>query len=277
MFSGGARLRPSLCISVAAACGHADAPGLDESAVALELLHCASLVHDDLPCFDDAELRRGRPTVHRAFGEPIAVLVGDALIAHAFDHAVCEQLPADKVRGVVRILGAAVGSARGLVAGQAWESEPFALLSTYHQAKTGALFEAAASLGAHLAGADADAWLEFGAAIGEAYQVADDLRDTLAAADLEKPAGQDALHGRPNAALELGTDGAVERLTSLLRSANERMPSCPRPEFLRRWLDAASARLCLGIEAQLARPRRSLESNDSPSVRTEAHAGLAGL
>ena len=84
VFPRGARIRPRLCLAVAAACGE-DAPGVtDAAAAAIELLHCASLVHDDLPCFDDADTRRGRPRVHRAFGEPLAVLAGDALIVLAF-------------------------------------------------------------------------------------------------------------------------------------------------------------------------------------------------
>ena len=84
VFPRGARIRPRLCLAVAAACGE-DAPAVSEAAaIAIELLHCASLVHDDLPCFDDAETRRGRPSVHRAFGEPLAVLAGDALIVLAF-------------------------------------------------------------------------------------------------------------------------------------------------------------------------------------------------
>jgi geranylgeranyl diphosphate synthase type II len=85
VFPGGARVRPQLCLAVAAACGN-DRPALAEAAaVAIELLHCASLVHDDLPCFDDAPLRRGLPSVHAKYGERIAVLAGDALIVRAFD------------------------------------------------------------------------------------------------------------------------------------------------------------------------------------------------
>ena len=82
---GGARVRPQLCLSVAQACGD-DLPEMsDAAAAAIELIHCASLVHDDLPCFDDADLRRGKPSVHRAYGEPLAVLAGDALIVMAFE------------------------------------------------------------------------------------------------------------------------------------------------------------------------------------------------
>ena len=84
VFPGGARIRPRLCLAVARACGDDDQAAADAAATSIELLHCASLIHDDLPCFDDALTRRGKPSVHRAFGEPIAVLAGDALIVMAF-------------------------------------------------------------------------------------------------------------------------------------------------------------------------------------------------
>ncbi len=273
VLGGGARLRPSLALAVAAACGEAEAPGLDEAAAAVELLHSASLVHDDLPCFDDAPLRRGRPSVHAAFGEPLAVLVGDALIALAFEHGAGEALPDRHLRGVVQCLSTAVGSARGLVAGQAWESEPVALLSAYHQAKTGALFEAAAFLGASVADSDeAHAWAAFGAAIGEAYQVADDLRDALLEqASGEKPAGQDALHGRPNAAHELGPKQAVAHLSKLLRQAAERIPDCPQPERIHAWLDQASERLCVALSDGTAREPSTLR-HPQPELATAVSA-----
>ena len=84
VFPRGARIRPRLCLAVAAACGDDDPAAANGAAAAIELLHCASLVHDDLPCFDNADTRRGRPSVHRAYGEPLAVLAGDALIVLAF-------------------------------------------------------------------------------------------------------------------------------------------------------------------------------------------------
>ncbi|TXN21400.1 polyprenyl synthetase family protein, partial [Methylobacterium sp. WL19] len=85
VFPGGHRIRPRLCLSVARACGDDDPAASDAAAAAIELIHCASLVHDDLPCFDDAPMRRQKPSVHAAFGEPLAVLTGDALIVSAFE------------------------------------------------------------------------------------------------------------------------------------------------------------------------------------------------
>ncbi|WP_202110232.1 polyprenyl synthetase family protein, partial [Cereibacter sphaeroides] len=102
---GGARIRPTLLLSVATACGD-DRPALsDAAAVALELIHCASLVHDDLPCFDDAEIRRGKPTVHRAYSEPLAILTGDSLIVMGFEvlaRAAADPPPPARPRGAAR-------------------------------------------------------------------------------------------------------------------------------------------------------------------------------
>ncbi|MEM6465488.1 MAG: polyprenyl synthetase family protein [Pseudomonadota bacterium] len=229
VFPGGARVRPQLCLSVAHANGD-DRPDLSNAAsAALELIHCASLVHDDLPCFDDAHLRRGKPSVHAAFGEEIAVLAGDALIVMAFE-TMAHAATADPARLPSLVMGLArmTGMPGGICAGQGWESELHVDLVAYHRAKTGALFEAACSLGALAAGADPEPWEELGARIGEAYQVADDLRDALQSeAELGKPAGQDQRLGRPNAVEEYGAEGAVRRLKDILAAAIASIPSCP--------------------------------------------------
>jgi geranylgeranyl diphosphate synthase type II len=229
VFPGGARLRPRLCLAVADADDN-DAPDLAEAmACAIELLHCASLVHDDLPCFDDADLRRGRPSVHRAFGEQIAVLVGDALIVQAFAAVAGAAAAAPaRVPGLIAILGEAAGAARGLVAGQAWESEPCPNLDRYHQAKTGALFVAAAMGGALAAGRAPEPWRAMGAGLGAAYQVADDLFDAHAGPGDAggKPLRQDTTLLRPSAVTAHGTLGAVERLRTLTGQAAAAIPSC---------------------------------------------------
>ncbi len=225
---GGARIRPTILLSVAMACGD-DRPGLaDAAAVALELIHCASLVHDDLPCFDDADQRRGKPTVHRAFSEPLAVLTGDSLIVLAFDVlAEAAGKDADRALQLIRVLSRRTGMPDGICAGQGWESESKINLSAYHRAKTGALFIAATQMGALAAGQDAEPWEELGARIGEAFQVADDLRDALYDAEtLGKPAGQDMAHGRPNAVAALGVQGAIRRLQDILGGAIASIPSC---------------------------------------------------
>ncbi len=231
---GGARIRPTILLSVAMACGD-DRPRLtDAAAVALELIHCASLVHDDLPCFDDADLRRGKPTVHRAYSQPLAVLTGDSLIVLAFD-VLAEAAGDDAARalGLIRVLSQRTGMPGGICAGQGWESEAQVNLSAYHRAKTGALFIAATQMGALAAGQDAEPWEELGARIGEAFQVADDLRDALYDAEtLGKPAGQDAAHDRPNAVSSLGVQGAIRRLKDILSGAIASIPSCPGEAML---------------------------------------------
>lgn len=226
---GGARIRPTILMSVAMACGD-DRPAVsDAAASALELIHCASLVHDDLPCFDDADLRRGKPSVHRAYSEPLAVLAGDSLIVLAFELLARQSAQApERVAHLIMTLAQRTGMPGGICAGQGWESETEVDLKAYHQAKTGALFIAATQMGAIAAGQEAEPWFELGDRIGEAFQVADDLRDALYDTEtLGKPAGQDDLHGRPNAVTELGVQGAIRRLKDTLGGAIASIPHCP--------------------------------------------------
>jgi geranylgeranyl diphosphate synthase type II len=236
VFPRGARIRPRLCLAVAAACQEDDPDVTDAAAAAIELMHCASLIHDDLPCFDNADVRRGRPSVHRAYGEPLAVLAGDALIVLSF-----QVLAWGSVRSLSRLaplvlcLARSTGMPDGICAGQAWECEPTADLGRYQRAKTGALFAAATEAGAAAAGADPAAWRELGERLGEAYQVADDIADVFSGeADLlGKPTGQDAALGRPNAALSLGIDGAMRHLELLAEAAAASIPACPGQSALR--------------------------------------------
>ena len=226
---GGARIRPTILLSVAMACGDDAPPLTDAAAAALEFIHCASLVHDDLPCFDDADLRRGKSSVHKAFSEPLAVLTGDSLIILAFE-TLARAMPygADRVAQLVLALANRSGMPNGICAGQGWESEPEIDLGAYHRSKTGALFIAATQMGAISAGHEPEPWYDLGALIGEAFQVADDLRDALLDADtLGKPAGQDDLHGRPNAVAQLGVKGAFTHLSDILGGAIASIPSCP--------------------------------------------------
>ncbi len=245
VFPSGARVRPRLCLAVATACGD-DRPDItDAAAAAIELLHCASLVHDDLPCFDDAALRRGKPSVHVAFGEPIAVLAGDALIVLAFETLARATADApDRLSRLLLTVSRSVGVPGGIVAGQAWECETDVVLSDYQRSKTGSLFVAATIAGALAAGAAPTPWQTLGDCIGEAYQVADDLRDAVAdATEIGKPTGQDMAHGRPNAAHRLGIHGAVARLDALVREAAESIPDGPHAGALRALVMAEAKRL----------------------------------
>ena len=240
VFSGGMRVRPLLCLAVAEACGGTDRRLVDGAAASIELLHCASLVHDDLPCFDDAPTRRGLPSVQARFGERLAVLAGDGLIALAFETMVRAGAGAPMLLALAR----AAGTPHGLVAGQAWECEDAVVLATYQRAKTASLFALATGVGAMASGADAAAWRPLGERLGEAYQVADDIRDVVLDADvLGKPAGRDAALGRPNVALACGVDDASAQVESLVRDAIAAIPPCRHRDMLRRLIMTELSRL----------------------------------
>ncbi len=253
VFPGGARVRPRLCLAVAAACGD-PAPQLgDAAAAAIELLHCASLVHDDLPCFDNALTRRGQPSVHRAFGEPVAVLAGDALIVSAFELLARASAAAPaRFPRLVEVVARGVAAPHGIIAGQAWESEPRVPMILYRRTKTASLFEAAAAAGAIAADHDPAPWRAFGERVGEAYQVADDIHDVAGdAVALGKPTGRDSVLGRPNAALDLGVGGSRKLLEELLDEALGAMPACRHPEQIRAWVrEMASVLLATGRGAR---------------------------
>lgn len=244
VFPGGARIRPQLCLAVARACGE-DAPELtNAAAVGIELLHCASLVHDDMPCFDDADTRRGLATVHKLYGEPLALLAGDALIIMAYQTlARAGALHPARLAPLMMTLCDGTGAPDGIVAGQAWECEPRVQLGRYQRAKTGALFVASTCAGAQAAGADPQPWRALGEALGEAYQVADDIRDVMGADQLGKPVGQDAAHGRPSTAAELGLLGAVDYFRRLMQSAVDSVPACPSRSAMQQLVLYESERL----------------------------------
>ncbi|MCB9778306.1 MAG: polyprenyl synthetase family protein [Alphaproteobacteria bacterium] len=228
VFPGGGRVRPLLTLAAAAACGDDDPALAVAGATAVELIHCASLVHDDLPCFDDADLRRGRPSVHAAFGEQLALLAGDALIVHASD-VIAEAAARHPSRGLamIRALTRGVGMPDGIIGGQAWECESRVDRATYHDAKTGALFVAALQLGALSAGAAAEPWRPLGQHLGRAYQLADDLHDAIGGADAGKPVHQDERLDRPSAVRELGLSGAIAALDDQVEAAVDAIPDCP--------------------------------------------------
>ena len=249
---------PRLTLAVARACGETDPSVTDAAACAIEFMHCASLVHDDLPCFDDADLRRGVPTVHKAFGEPLAVLSGDALILLAFQTLGLLAHAPQTLALLVMTLSRAVGAPAGIIAGQAWECESTIDLRHYHRAKTGALFGAAAIAGAAAAGAEAEPWRMLGETLGEAYQAADDIGDACAnAAEAGKPIGRDAVLGRPNAVLELGVKGAVERLEGLVSQAIASIPPCKGAADLKALVQHEARRLLPKSMAGTSAPSRT--------------------
>jgi geranylgeranyl diphosphate synthase type II len=218
---------------------------VDSTAAALELIHCASLVHDDLACFDNAEFRRGKPAVHVEFGEQMAVLTGDALIVMAFKTLLAGAAEyREQSTVLLNRLVHATKSNGGVIAGQAWEFEENLDLKRYHRAKTGALFAAAAACGALSAGSDPAPWEHLGAALGEAYQLADDIADVVSDTEATgKPSGQDALLGRPNVAMKIGIAEATNCLRQQLETAYSLIPRCRHAVEFQEWLAATTKRI----------------------------------
>ena len=202
LFAGGKRIRPLLAMAAAEAIS--DAPvGIEPCACALELIHTYSLIHDDLPALDNDDLRRGRPTCHKVFGDAMAILAGDALLTLAFEVlAKLEGAGADRRIELVRELATASGTVGGMIGGQVNDIEgegkhpTAALLDSIHRAKTGALLRASVRMGAIYAGADAgqlEALTRFGEHIGLAFQIVDDILDVEQSSEaLGKTAGKDA-------------------------------------------------------------------------------------
>ena len=224
VLDGGKRLRPLL---VMAACDAVS--GLREAAlragVAVELIHAYSLVHDDMPCMDNDVLRRGKPTVHVKYGEAMAMLAGDAMQALAFDVLTPDQgVPPPLQAALCRLLARAAGHA-GMAGGQAIDlasigvSLDEAALRDMHRRKTGALLQASVLMGAACGEASATALAalnDYGAAIGLAFQVVDDILDvTQASETLGKTAGKDLHHNKPTYVSVLGLDAARRHAVEL--------------------------------------------------------------
>jgi geranylgeranyl diphosphate synthase, type II len=228
----GKRLRPILAIAACEACG-GTLDDVLEPASALELLHTYSLVHDDLPAMDDDDLRRGRPTVHRAFSEAAAILAGDAL--HTLTFEILATLPTGEGAALRRTEAAAVVARRagtnGMVGGQIADLEaegrsPDAdRLEWIHAHKTAALLAASAEVGAIHAGADDQvraALGQYGKALGMAFQIADDLLDrTASAADLGKTPGKDLKVGKATYPALFGLEASRERAEAWVERALE--------------------------------------------------------
>lgn len=253
VFPGGGRLRPSLCRAISSALGDPAPELADAAAVAVELVHCASLVHDDLPCFDNALVRRGRPSVHAQAGEPIAVLVGDALIAMAYQSlAAARTERRDWILELVLTLSRGLGQPAGIIAGQAWEAEQVVSLQAYHQAKTASLFEAACAMGALAAGSDPAPFRSVGRSLGLAYQLLDDLVDERPDAETGKLPGMDSRNGRPNALHALGEAACHKLIESHIQDACDAIPQCVAHQLLRDWVAA----ICLRYATDAREQRR---------------------
>ena len=248
---GGSRIRPRIAIAVAMACGD-DLPSLSEAAAAaIELMHCASLVHDDLPCFDNANFRRSNPAVHVKFGEGLAVLAGDALILMAI-RVMSGELQVNGVRAsaMLRALVDATSMPNGICAGQAWEMESECDTIRYHTEKTSALFVASTRMGALAAGNDPSEWIALGENLGAAYQIADDMIDTSPhAIEAGKPVHQDKKLHRPNLVTEIGVKAAIDRMHSHLDEAIASIPVYATKTELCVVLNELKNRLTLSVSA----------------------------
>jgi farnesyl diphosphate synthase len=224
---GGKRLRPTLVYLTGESLG-APLAELDAAAAAVELIHVYSLVHDDLPAMDDDDLRRGRPTCHRAFDEATAILVGDAIQALAFavlaDEASGHQEPATRLT-MIRVLAQAAGTS-GMAGGQAvdlaavGQNLTVEAIENMHRRKTGALIEGSVLLGALAAGVTQgprlDGLRRFGAEIGLAFQIQDDILDVEGDSSvLGKTTGADAAHNKPTFVSTAGLTSARERAREL--------------------------------------------------------------
>ena len=229
LLAGGKRLRPILCLAACELAG-GDSELAMPTAVALEMIHTMSLIHDDLPAMDNDDLRRGRPTNHKVYGDAVAILAGDALLTRAFEMVALRSpgVPADRLLKVVGELSL-VSGAPGLVGGQVVDLEcegkqvDLETLEYIHLHKTGALLKACVITGALIGGAD-DAQLEslrtYARGIGLAFQIVDDILDVTASSDvLGKTAGKDLVADKTTYPKLLGLEESRERARVLISEA----------------------------------------------------------
>ena len=229
VFAGGKRLRPILCME-AAQMVHGCVPlGIEELGAALEMLHTYSLIHDDLPALDNDDLRRGRPTCHKAFGEATAILAGDGLQTYAYEVLAKLQCPAEARVAIIAEIAHATGTIDGMIGGQVMDLEaehhhPDAQTLEYiHRSKTGALLTASVVTGGLYAGADASqvqSLRDFGKNIGLAFQIVDDVLDvTQTSEQLGKTAGKDTATEKATYPALFGIDASIKKADELVAKA----------------------------------------------------------
>jgi len=239
VFAGGKRFRPVLVLLAARAAGGREEEAMP-AACAVEMVHAFSLIHDDLPAMDDDDLRRGKPTNHKVYGEAIAILAGDALLDHAFG-ALTELTRRDAIPDAVRDLATAVGST-GLVGGQVEDVEAegeepdLDTVERIHRGKTAALLGACARLGARAAGASAGDYERlagFAEKIGLAFQIVDDVLDeTGGDEEFGKTAGKDRAVRKMTYPAVVGIDASRERARGLASEARDLVVGMPAADIL---------------------------------------------
>ena len=229
LLAGGKRLRPILCLAACELAGGDPALAMP-TAVALEMIHTMSLIHDDLPAMDNDDLRRGRPTNHKVYGDAVAILAGDALLTRAFEMVALRSpgVPADRLLKVVGELSL-VSGAPGLVGGQVVDLEcegkevDLETLEYIHLHKTGALLKACVITGALIGGADEEqlnSLRTYARGIGLAFQIVDDILDVTASSDvLGKTAGKDLIADKTTYPKLLGLEESRERAKTLIQEA----------------------------------------------------------
>jgi geranylgeranyl diphosphate synthase type II len=243
VFAGGKRLRPTLCLEAGRLFG-GDEASLLHIGAALELIHTYSLIHDDLPALDNDDLRRGQPTCHKVYGEATAILAGDALLTLAFEVIASPGAHPERRLRLLRELAHAIGTLRGMVGGQiadlesARQGADASLVDYIHSAKTGAFLRAAVRAGALEAGAseaDLDRVSAYGAKIGLAFQIADDILDVIgSSAVLGKSAGKDDQQQKATYPAIHGLEESRRIASRLVEEACERLaPYGERAERLR--------------------------------------------
>lgn len=240
VMGGGKRIRPFLTLEFCRMLGGSDAAALPYAA-AIEMIHNFSLIHDDMPCMDNDDLRRGRPTTHKAFGEAQALIAGDALIFAAFDCALSGAADAAAQNRAVRELAVAAG-ADGMCEGQMIDMEsdgvqiPFERLLELHAHKTGALIRAAAKLGVIAAGGDDAAMAAadtYGRGIGLAFQIVDDVLDACGSTEtLGKPVGSDAKNVKSTFLSFMSADDALAYAARVTKEATDAIKGYPAPGTL---------------------------------------------
>lgn len=228
-FAGGKRLRPILCMEAARMVAGSLPVGIEDLGAALEMLHTYSLIHDDLPALDNDDLRRGRPTCHKVFGEAIAILAGDALQTQAYEVLSRLKCPADARVRIIEEIAHGTGTIEGMIGGQVVDLEAehhkpdLATLEYIHRAKTAALITASLVSGALYAGADDSAVSSirsFGQNIGLAFQIVDDVLDvTQTSEQLGKTAGKDMAAEKATYPALFGLDQSLKKADNLVHAA----------------------------------------------------------
>lgn len=226
VFAGGKRLRPILCMETARMVAGALPAGIEELGAALEMLHTYSLIHDDLPALDNDDLRRGRPTCHKAFGEATAILAGDALQTQAYEVLAKLRCPAEARVRIIEQIAHGTGTIDGMIGGQVVDLEAehtkpdLKMLEYIHRAKTAALITASVVSGGLYAGANNDAVVKlrsFGQNIGLAFQIVDDVLDvTQTSEQLGKTAGKDTAAEKVTYPALFGIEESLKRADALV-------------------------------------------------------------